>query len=119
MIGAGGGVGNAATQIARRLGARVIAVDQRPPPPEVPIRSIAEKMIVRAKDLRAETHAATGGRGADVVFEASCSAAPSTVSPTAAGSSKSPRLANAKRASTSLTSITTKAVSVRHRHAEA
>jgi NADPH:quinone reductase-like Zn-dependent oxidoreductase len=69
VIGAGGGVGNAATQIARRLGARVIAVDQRPPPPEVPIRSIAEKMIGGAKDLRAETHAATGGRGADVVFD--------------------------------------------------
>ena len=33
LIGASGGVGNAAAQIARPLGARVIEVDQRPPLP--------------------------------------------------------------------------------------
>jgi NADPH:quinone reductase len=69
LIGASGGVGNAAAEIARRLGARVIAADQRPPPPEAPILAIAEKMIVGAKDLPAEARAATGGLGADVVFD--------------------------------------------------
>jgi NADPH2:quinone reductase len=69
LIGASGGVGNAAAEIARRLGARVIACDQRPPPPEVPVRAIAEKMIIGAKDLPAEARAATGGLGADVVFD--------------------------------------------------
>jgi NADPH:quinone reductase len=69
LIGASGGVGNAAAEIARRLGARVIAADQRPPPPEAPILAIAEKMIIGAKDLPAEARAATGGLGADVVFD--------------------------------------------------
>jgi NADPH:quinone reductase len=69
LIGASGGVGNAAAEIARRLCARVIAADQRPPPPEAPILAIAEKMIVGAKDLPAEARAATGGLGADVVFD--------------------------------------------------
>jgi NADPH:quinone reductase-like Zn-dependent oxidoreductase len=40
LIGASGGVGNTAAEIAQRLGARVIAVDQRLPPPEAPIRAI-------------------------------------------------------------------------------
>jgi hypothetical protein len=62
-------VGNAAAEIARRLGARVIGVDQRAPLPDAPIHAIAEKMIIGAKDLPAEAHAATGGRGADVVFD--------------------------------------------------
>lgn len=62
-------MGNAAAEIARRLGARVIGVDQRAPLPDAPIHAIAEKMIIGAKDLPAEAHAATGGRGADVVFD--------------------------------------------------
>src|SRR5271169_3722456 len=69
LIGASGGVGNAAAEIARRLRARVIGVDQRPPLPGAPIYAIAEKMIIGAKDLPAEARAATGGRGADVVFD--------------------------------------------------
>jgi NADPH:quinone reductase-like Zn-dependent oxidoreductase len=39
LIGAGGGVGSAAAQIARRLGARVIGADQRAPRPEAPIHA--------------------------------------------------------------------------------
>lgn len=69
LIGASGGVGNAAAEIARRLGARVIAVDRRAPPPEAPIHAIAEKMIIGAKNLPAEARAATRGLGADVVFD--------------------------------------------------
>jgi NADPH:quinone reductase len=69
LIGVSGGVGNAAAEIARRLGARVIAVDRRAPPPEAPIHAIAEKMIIGAKNLPAEARAATRGLGADVVFD--------------------------------------------------
>src|ERR1700733_13370438 len=69
LIGAGGGVGGAAAQIARRLGARVIGADRRAPHPDAPILGIAEKLILGAKDLPAEVRAATGGKGADVVFD--------------------------------------------------
>jgi NADPH2:quinone reductase len=69
LIGAGGGVGGAAAQIARRLGARVIGADRRAPHRDAPINSIAEKQILGAKDLPAEVRAATGGKGADVVFD--------------------------------------------------
>src|SRR5271165_3243713 len=69
LIGAGGGVGGAAAQIAKRIGARVIGADRSPPRPDAPARAVAEKLIVGAKDLPAEIRAATGGRGADVVFD--------------------------------------------------
>jgi NADPH:quinone reductase-like Zn-dependent oxidoreductase len=69
LIGAGGGVGGAAAQIARRLGARVIGADTREPRPDAPINAIAEKLMIGAKDLPAEVRAATGGKGADVVFD--------------------------------------------------
>lgn len=69
LIGAGGGVGGAAAQIARRLGARVIGADKRVPHPEAPIHAIAEKLIIDAADLPAEVRAATEGKGADVVFD--------------------------------------------------
>jgi NADPH:quinone reductase len=69
LIGAGGGVGIAAAQIARRLGARVIGADRRAPSPDAPIRAIAETLIVGAEDLPVEVRAATGGKGADVVFD--------------------------------------------------
>jgi NADPH:quinone reductase len=74
LIGAGGGVGGAAAQIARRLGARVIGVDRHVPHPDAPIHAIAERLIVGAQDLGAEdlpaeVRAATAGKGADVVFD--------------------------------------------------
>ena len=69
LIGAGGGVGSAAAQIARRLGARVIGADRHAPHPDAPIHAIAEKLIIGAEDLPAEVRAATGGKGADVVFD--------------------------------------------------
>jgi NADPH:quinone reductase-like Zn-dependent oxidoreductase len=69
LIGAGGGVGSAAAQIAQRLRARVIAADRSAPRPDAPILGIAERLIIDAKDLPAEVRAATGGRGADVVFD--------------------------------------------------
>jgi NADPH:quinone reductase len=69
LIGAGGGVGGAAAQIARQLGARVIGADRHTPHPDAPILGIAEKLILGAKDLPAEVRAATAGKGADVVFD--------------------------------------------------
>jgi NADPH:quinone reductase-like Zn-dependent oxidoreductase len=69
LIGAGGGVGGAAAQIARRLGARVIGADRHAPLPDAPIRAIAEKLIIGAENLAGEVRAATGGKGADVVFD--------------------------------------------------
>lgn len=69
LIGAGGGVGSAAAQIARHLGARVIGFDRQTPRPDAPIQTIAEKLIIGAGDLPAEIRAATAGRGADVVFD--------------------------------------------------
>ena len=69
LIGAGGGVCSAAAQIARRLGARVIGADRRAPRPDAPINTVAEKLIIGAEDLPAEVRAATGGRGANVVFD--------------------------------------------------
>jgi NADPH:quinone reductase len=69
LIGAGGGVGGAAAQIARRLGARVIGADRRAPHPDAPIHGIAQKLILGAEDLPAEVRATTGGQGADVVFD--------------------------------------------------
>ncbi|MBV9751415.1 MAG: zinc-binding alcohol dehydrogenase family protein [Hyphomicrobiales bacterium] len=69
LIGAGGGVGSGAAQIAHRLGARVIGADRHVPRADAPISTIAEKLIVAAKDLPGEIHSITGGRGADVVFD--------------------------------------------------
>jgi NADPH:quinone reductase len=69
LIGAAGGVGNAAAQIARRLGARVIGADKQAPRSDAPIREIAEHLIIGAKDLRGDVRAVTGGKGADVVFD--------------------------------------------------
>ena len=69
LIGAGGGVGSAAAQIARRLDARVIGADTRPPHRDAPIRSVAETLLVGAQDLPGEVHAVTRGKGADVVLD--------------------------------------------------
>jgi NADPH2:quinone reductase len=69
LIGAGGGVGGAAAQIARRIGARVIGADLHAPHPDAPILGIADKLIIGARDLPAEVRATTDGKGADVVFD--------------------------------------------------
>ncbi|UVK38778.1 zinc-binding dehydrogenase [Mesorhizobium sp. AR10] len=69
LIGAGGGVGSAAAQIARRIGARAIGADKRTPHPDAPIHTIAEKLIIDVADLAAEVRVAIDGKGADVVFD--------------------------------------------------
>ena len=69
LIGAAGGVGGAAAQIARRIGARVIGADRHTPHPDAPILGIADRLIVGAEDLPAEVRATTDAKGADVVFD--------------------------------------------------
>jgi NADPH:quinone reductase-like Zn-dependent oxidoreductase len=69
VIGAGGGVGGAAAQMAKRLGARVIGIAKREPHAEACIRAVADKLIIGAPDPSAAVREATGGRGADVVFD--------------------------------------------------
>ena len=69
LIGAGGGVGGAAAQVAKRLSARVIGADRRMPHQDAPTRTIAEKLIIGAEDLPVAVGAATDGKGADVVFD--------------------------------------------------
>jgi NADPH:quinone reductase len=69
LIGAGGGVGGAAAQIARRRGAHVLGADKQAPHSDAPIHAIAEKLIIGAENLSEATREATDGRGADVVFD--------------------------------------------------
>jgi len=69
LIGAGGGVGSAAAQIAYRRGARIIGADRGAPRDEAPIRALAADHIIGAGDLSAEVRRLTGGKGADVVFD--------------------------------------------------
>lgn len=49
--------------------ARVIGADRHAPHPHPPINGIAEKLILGARELPAEVGAATGGKGANVVFD--------------------------------------------------
>ena len=69
IIGAGGGVGGAAAQIAKHLGAHVIGVDKREPHVDAPIRKVAEMLFIGAPDAGAVIRQATQGKGADVVFD--------------------------------------------------
>jgi NADPH:quinone reductase-like Zn-dependent oxidoreductase len=69
IIGAGGGVGGAVAQIARRRGARIIGIDRRQPHPGAPVLEIADHLIVGAGDVAAALRQATQGRGADIVFD--------------------------------------------------
>ncbi|HEV2673046.1 MAG TPA: NADPH:quinone oxidoreductase family protein [Aliidongia sp.] len=72
--GAAGGVGMAAIQIAKGLGARVLAAVRSPDEAALVLEAGADAAIDLAvenlrDDLRAQVHAATEGRGADVVLD--------------------------------------------------
>jgi NADPH:quinone reductase-like Zn-dependent oxidoreductase len=69
VIAASGGVGNAAVQIARRTGARVIGTDRRPPRPGAAIARTGTSLVVDAADIPAAVREATDGHGADVVLD--------------------------------------------------
>ena len=71
IIGAGGGVGSAVAQIARRVGAaRIVGVDRFAPHPDSVIAKATDTFISGATDTAAAVRDALGGRGADVVFDA-------------------------------------------------
>jgi NADPH2:quinone reductase len=71
--GASGGVGMAAMDVGRLLGARVIATTGSPEKREALSRAGADEVIVLGNTLgnafREEVKALTGGRGADVIFD--------------------------------------------------
>jgi NADPH2:quinone reductase len=69
VIGAGGGVGGAAVQIGRRIGARVIGIDRSAPPEDAPAARMAERIVTPPPAEAAATiRELTNGRGADVVL---------------------------------------------------
>ena len=71
VIGAGGGVGGAAIQIAKHRGARVIAISNKPLPADSPAKELADARIESTEnDPVTALRSFTGGRGADVVLDA-------------------------------------------------
>ena len=70
MLGAGGGVGLAAVDIGRALGARVLAGASSPEKLAEATRLGAEAVVdYSSEDLRSAITAFTEGRGADVVYD--------------------------------------------------
>jgi NADPH:quinone reductase len=69
VIAASGGVGNAAVQIATRLGATVIGTDRRPPRPDAAITRSGVSLIADGGAIPVAVREATDGRGADVVLD--------------------------------------------------
>jgi NADPH2:quinone reductase len=67
--GAAGGVGTAAVQIARGLGAEVIAVAQGEEKRKIAAEAGAQHTLDADGDWLAEAKALTGGRGVDVVYD--------------------------------------------------
>jgi propanol-preferring alcohol dehydrogenase len=75
VIGAGGGVGLHAVQIAHRMGGRVIAVEADPKRQIEVTEQGADVFIVPSDDgFATAVHSATNGRGADVVIDMVASA---------------------------------------------
>ena len=71
IFGASGGVGGAAAQIAKNLGARVIAINRAGSPSSVQIAKLADAELDSSDpDLPAVLRSLTSGRGADVVLNA-------------------------------------------------
>jgi NADPH2:quinone reductase len=70
VLGASGGVGLAAVEIAKAMGARVIAGASSPQKLEVARRYGADAAIdYSAQDLKAEVKQLTGGKGVDVIYD--------------------------------------------------
>jgi NADPH:quinone reductase-like Zn-dependent oxidoreductase len=69
IIAASGGVGNAAVQIARRIGAAVVGTDRKGPRPDAEIARHGLSLTADGADIPAAIRGATAGRGADVVLD--------------------------------------------------
>ncbi|KAA0099590.1 zinc-binding alcohol dehydrogenase family protein [Mycolicibacterium sp. P1-18] len=72
VFGVSGGVGGAVAQIAAARGARVIGVGRTPPRADSPAATHLDEFVSLDghDDVAARIRAATGGRGADVVYDA-------------------------------------------------
>ena len=72
IFGVSGGVGGAVAQIAAARGARVIGVGRTPPRADSPAAKYVDAFVALEgpDDVAARLRAATGGRGADVVYDA-------------------------------------------------
>jgi NADPH:quinone reductase len=71
IIGAGGGVGSAVAQIARRIGAgAIVGVDRKAPHPDSAVARVTDVFIADVPDVAVAVRETLGGRGADVVFDA-------------------------------------------------
>jgi NADPH2:quinone reductase len=74
VLGASGGVGRAAVQLARAMGARVLAGIARPEKEKAVLAAGAEAVIDLSRKnlheaLREQVYAATDGRGADIILD--------------------------------------------------
>jgi NADPH2:quinone reductase len=74
VLGASGGVGHAAVQLARAMGARVLAGVSRPERAALALASGANAIIDLSRpdlrdSLRDQVYAETGGRGADIIID--------------------------------------------------
>jgi NADPH:quinone reductase len=71
VFGANGGVGGAAIQIAKHLGAHVIGIHRGEPGGPTPASRLADMLIdSRDPEMGTQLRAHTAGRGADVIFNA-------------------------------------------------
>ncbi len=68
VIGAGGGVGGAVTQIAKARGARVIGIDRKPLPADSPAGRLIDAYVPFDENTLARVRELTGG--VDVVYDA-------------------------------------------------
>ncbi len=67
--GAGGGIGTAAIQVARCLGAEVVAVTSSPEKAEVARSAGADRVVDSGGDWPAELRSLNGGKGANVIVD--------------------------------------------------
>ncbi len=71
IFGSAGGVGGAAVQIAKRIGARVIGINRSMPDPDAPVTRLTDVLLDGTDpDLPGVLRSLNAGRGADVVFNA-------------------------------------------------
>jgi NADPH2:quinone reductase len=68
VIGAGGGVGGAAVQIAKARGCRVLGVDRHPLPADAPAGRLVDEFVPLEGDVAGRVKALTDG-GVDVVYD--------------------------------------------------